>query len=107
MKGFDLLVLGDKSDNIVAPNHINYFNIKSLSFLLHNCGFSVLEVLTPGQMDVDIVRNKILKNDFKLEEFSFLKTMLFDECGETVKNFQKFLVENKLSSHMWIVARKM
>ena len=34
IKGFDLLVLKDKSDNTTAPDHLNYFHPKSISLLL-------------------------------------------------------------------------
>jgi len=106
IKGFDLSILGEKSDNIVAPNHINYFNPESIKTLLARFDFEVEEILTPGQLDVDIVRNKVLKKEFDLGTFGFLKTLLVDEWEFAGKAFQLFLAEHRLSSHLWVVARK-
>jgi 2-polyprenyl-3-methyl-5-hydroxy-6-metoxy-1,4-benzoquinol methylase len=104
--GFDLKVLGPLSDNITAPNHLNYFNPGSLSLLLRKCGFRVLEVLTPGKLDANIVRNKILSGAFDVSSDPFLKHVLIDEWDRVGEKFQDFLADNLLSSHMWAVAEK-
>lgn len=106
IKGFDMLVLGKLSENISAPSHINYFNPSSLSLLLNNCGFETIEILTPGKLDVELVREKILNGKLDVSSRPFLKYILID-CPETVgEAFQCFLSEHKLSSHLWIVAKK-
>ena len=105
IQGFDLLTLRDKSDNIEAPNHINYFSPKSLIILMESCGFQVLEVLTPGQMDAELVRTKALDGAIDLSNQPFLKKILIDDWTQYGDNFQKFLVSNKLSSHLWVVAK--
>lgn len=107
IKGFDLMVLGDKSNNIVAPNHLNYFNIESLSYLLTKLGFEVLEILTPGKLDAEIVRKKIINKELDISNNPFLKNILIDRWENIGKEFQDFLANNNLSSHLWIVARKM
>lgn len=104
INGFDLVVLGKEADGIAGPNHINYFNPESLSILLKNAGFKILEIQTPGQLDANIVRNKILGKKVKVSRF--LQQILIDNWETTGENFLKFLVENKLSSHMWIIAKK-
>ena len=106
IKGFDLMTLGKLSDNITGPNHLNYFNPKSLSQLLQDCGFKVLDVKTPGKLDAEIVRNKILSGDFSVGNQSFLKYILIDKWDHIGEKFQNFLADNLLSSHLWIVARK-
>ncbi|MFA4941251.1 MAG: class I SAM-dependent methyltransferase [Patescibacteria group bacterium] len=106
IKGFDLMTLGKLSDNIDGPNHINYFNCESLGGLLENCGFKVEEVITPGKLDAEIVRNKILNKDLDISSQPFLKYVLIDQWEKIGLNFQNFLAENTLSSHLWIVARK-
>ncbi len=102
IEGFDVSILGESSD-IIDTEHLNYFTVSSLSRLLTSIGFEVIEALTPGRLDVDIVRNKIQANDApKLPEF--LKQLVMNEAvGE---QFQVFLRENQLSSNMMIVARK-
>ena len=104
IKGFDLSILGRFSDNIVAPNHLNYFHPDSLKQLLGRCGFETACILTPGKLDADIVRNKILKGEFNVP-CGFMKEILINEWESVGGRFQQFLAENNLSSHLWVVAR--
>lgn len=106
IKGFDLLTLGRLSDNIRGPNHLNYFHPKSLSWLLQDCGFEVVEVMTPGKLDAELVRKKILSGQLDISNCPFLKHILIDDWETKGDSFQNFLQDNQLSSHLWIVARK-
>jgi len=106
IKGFDLLVLGKYSDNILAPIHINYFHADSLKILLENCGFEIIEVLTPGKLDAELVRKKTLSSEFDLSNNPFLEYILIEKWDVLHDSFQNFLSENNLSSHLWIVAKK-
>ena len=106
IKGFDLQVLGTLSNNIFAPNHLNYFHPASLSLLLERCGFEVLEVLTPGKLDAEIVRGRIQSGELDVSDSPFLRQVLIEEWDRVGQAFQDFIATNKLSSHMWIVARK-
>jgi 2-polyprenyl-3-methyl-5-hydroxy-6-metoxy-1,4-benzoquinol methylase len=104
-KGFDLAELGKYSDNYAGPNHLNYFNINSIQLLLKKNGFEILEIYTPGELDAEIVHKKIISGGFKSKSpfINYILTDLWDDCG--IK-FQKFLSNNQLSSHLWVVARK-
>ncbi len=102
--GFDVITLKEKSKTI-DHEHLNYFNPSSIAELFSNCGFEVLEVQTPGVLDADIVRNSILDGDFNVDEQPFLKRVLIDEWENLGPAFQEFLVKNKLSSNLWIIAR--
>ena len=68
--------------------------------------FEVIEMLTPGKLDADIVRNKVLKGEISLDNNSFLKTILLDKWQESGESFQEFLSDNMMSGHMWAVAKK-
>ena len=103
--GFDIQLLKEKSDSI-DHEHINYFNPSSIKKLFRGCGYKVLEVFTPGQLDVDIVRNKILNKKFFLNNNSFYEDIIIKNYATKGVNFQKFLVDNNLSSNMWVVAQK-
>lgn len=105
VKGFDILLLQDKS-NSVDIEHLNYFHPKSLSGLLESCGFNVLEVFTPGKLDAELVRKKVQAGEFDISGMPFLKRILIEEWDRLGGNFQSFLADNGLSSHMWIVAQK-
>jgi 2-polyprenyl-3-methyl-5-hydroxy-6-metoxy-1,4-benzoquinol methylase len=104
-QGFEVQVLGTTADT-VDTEHLNYFNPESLARLVQRAGFEVLEVLTPGVLDADIVRNKVLAGKFDLSGQRFLQMALLERWTEVGGPFQDFLRENKLSSHMWLVARK-
>jgi len=106
IKGFDLLVLGKLSDNIGGPSHLNYFHLASLSRLLDDCGFEVLETSTPGRLDAELVRKKALRGEFDLSTHPFLKQVLIDEWERVGVCFQKFLADNGFSSNMWFAACK-
>lgn len=107
IEGFDLKILGKMSDNVNGPNHLNYFTPNSLSFLLRESGFEILELLTPGKLDVELVRRKIIDEEFSLPDNNFLNFILKNKKREYRDSFQNFLVENKISSHLWVVARKL
>ena len=104
-KGFDFQILGAKYEN-VDHEHLNYFNPNSLKLLIERCGFQVLEIITPGKLDADIVRNRAIKGIISFENQPFLKTVLIDRWPETGNNFQKFLADNLMSGHMWTVAKR-
>lgn len=103
--GFDIETLGAAS-NTVDHEHLNYFNPKSLAGLLAQSGLELLESFTPGKLDAELVRNKILLGEFDVSKQPFLKKILVDEWGQLGAAFQDFLVQQGLSSNMWIVARK-
>lgn len=104
-KGFDIEVLGTVS-NTVDHEHLNYFNPASLGGLLAAQGLEVLESFTPGRLDGDLVRNRILSGEFDASHQPFLRRVLIDEWDRLGEAFQAFLMSNGLSSNMWVVARK-
>lgn len=104
-QGFDVETLGTAS-NTVDHEHLNYFNPGSLKKMLTNCGMEVLESFTPGKLDAELVRNKILMGEFDVSTQPFLKKILIDNWEQLGHPFQEFLVQHGLSSNMWMVARK-
>ncbi len=104
-QGFDIEVLGTAS-NTVDHEHLNYFNPESLSRLITNCGLEILESFTPGKLDADLVRNKIISGDVDLANQPFLKSILIEKWDLLGVAFQDFLIKQGLSSNMWVVARK-
>jgi len=102
--GFDLQVLWDESSQIYPPSHINFLAVKGFKELFRRAGLVDIQVTTPGKLDVDIVRNASLKNPNLLKDNRFLQHMIADES--TADAFQKFLSENQLSSHAWVIGKK-
>jgi SAM-dependent methyltransferase len=104
ISGFDLQVLWENSKTIYPPQHLNFMSIEGLQILMERCGFEQIEIETPGELDVDIVRNMSLA-DPSLELSRFVKTLVnADEI--TRQDFQTFLKTHRLSSHVRCVARK-
>jgi SAM-dependent methyltransferase len=99
-QGFDLSVLWEESDSIFPPQHLNIFCVDSIGKLLERGGFTLQEIVTPGKLDVDIVKNKIDKVTDRF--ISRLVTTLDEGAKEA---FQGFLSENLLSSFMMCVTR--
>lgn len=104
-EGFDIKTLGTVSKT-VDHEHVNYFNPDSLKLLLENCGFEVLESLTPGVLDAELVRNAVLEGKFSLEGQPFLNKVLIENWETKGEGFQNYLTDNQLSSNLWIIAKK-
>ncbi len=102
--GFDIQVLWENSNSISPPHHINFLSVKGLKLLFERAGLKDIEVLTPGVLDVDIVRNAVRKDPSSIEGNRFVNQILNDNMLS--ERFQTFLKNNQLSSHTWIFAKK-
>lgn len=104
IRGFDFQMLGyDNADNF-GLGHINMFHPASLTTLLESCGFTVRAVATPGRLDADLVRQKILRGAFDVSAQPFLRRVLIEDWDRLGEPFQAFLRENGLSSNMMVTA---
>lgn len=101
--GFDIKTLWSKSDQISPPHHINFFSKLGFEKLFSRIGLIEIEVVTPGKLDVDIVRNYGLQNPTLFLEQPFLKDLVMN--NQVGMEFQDFLVRNCLSSHAWVLGR--
>ncbi|MTD94678.1 methyltransferase domain-containing protein [Hyphomicrobium sp. xq] len=104
-RGFDIEVLQENA-SAVDVEHLNYFHPASLSHLAQRCGFDVLETSTPGELDAEIVRKRVLSGDFSLAGDRFLQRVLIDEWDRLGAAFQRFLAENQFSGHLTLIGRK-
>ncbi|MBF0419901.1 MAG: class I SAM-dependent methyltransferase [Magnetococcales bacterium] len=102
--GFDIQTLWETSNSIFPPHHINFMSIAGFRRLFERAGLQVVSISTPGVLDVDIVRNAYRKNPEFFSVNRFVHQLMADD-GRAVA-FQKFLSDNGLSSHAWIVAKK-
>ncbi|WP_292426071.1 methyltransferase domain-containing protein [Methanoregula sp.] len=100
-KGFDLQMLGDKSRSISPPHHINFFNPRSVRILLERQGFEILEISTPGKLDVDMVSKQLPD-----VTCPFVRELISVSDDNIKGKLQAILQETRTSSHMMIVARK-
>lgn len=102
--GFDMAVLGLRNLYLYPPDRTNCFSLRGLKILLERNGFSLLEVSTPGVLDVEIVQAH-LNGDPSLQLSPFERQIIEADC-QTQSEFQAFLQQGGLSSFARIVARK-
>ena len=103
IEGFETGVLG-KHSGAVDNEHLNLFTPSSLSLLMQRCGFEIIEISTPGVLDVEIVLNAISDGLIKVADIDpMLWAMMTPDRRD---QFQSFITKNKLSSNMQIIARK-
>ncbi|MFN3199636.1 MAG: class I SAM-dependent methyltransferase [Bradymonadia bacterium] len=103
--GFDMATLGGKSGSFNCY-HLNCFTTDALIHLVERLGFEVVEVMTPGALDAELVRQQALSGDIDLSGQPFLQKVLVDDWDTLGGAFQDFLAQNGMSSHLWLVARR-
>lgn len=105
ISGFDLQVLWEKAKNILPPSHMNLFSVEAIKQVLVKQGFEILELSTPGQLDVEIVRNALQEEpDVPLPRF--VSYLLRQRDADAHQSLQEFLQRYRLSSHVRVVCRK-
>lgn len=102
--GFDVAALGLKNLYVYPPDRTNCFSLSGLERLLQREGFVLLEVSTPGVLDVEIVQTHLRADPaLPLSEFE-RQVCLADQ--ETRQAFQTFLQQNRMSSFARLIGRK-
>ncbi len=102
--GYDMAVLGAKNLYLCPPDRTNCFTRKGLEVLLEGAGFDLLEVSTPGVLDLEIVRAHRLQDPALA--LSGFDRQLIEADDATRQEFQGFLQRRGLSSFARFVARK-
>ncbi len=102
--GFDLQALGVENQYLYPPDRTNCLTLAGLRRLLEGLKFDLLEVSTPGVLDVEIVQAHWARDpSLPLSRFE-RSVVLSDE--PTRRAFQAFLQERALSSYARVAARK-
>ncbi|MBI2434730.1 MAG: hypothetical protein HYV26_17885 [Candidatus Hydrogenedentes bacterium] len=103
--GFDLQVLWDKTPYIFIPEHINLLSIEGMTRLVERCGLELVELSTPGQLDVELVLHAV-RQDPSIKLSAFVDYLLHHRDPLAHADFQEFLQKHRLSSHVRVAARK-
>lgn len=104
ISGFDLQVLGAESRSITPPQHLNFPSVGAVSAFAARAGLNVVDVSTPGELDIDIVRNRCLEQPTPVTD-RFARTLAAAD-STTREAFQRFLREHRLSSHLRCVFQR-
>ena len=100
--GVDIQSLWEDSKSVSPPHHLNFFNPHSVRILLKQLDLDVLEVSTPGKLDIDILYN----NRDKIKD-RFWKTFVDLADVEQRSHWQATIAETGFSSHMMTICRKL
>lgn len=101
---FETRLLLGRSANLLY-DHVRLYNPKTLALLLKRLGFDVLEIETPGQLDVEIVEREYRGGHLDLTDQPAIQFLL--EGGDEYRaKFQSFLRDHNQSGHMRCVARR-
>jgi len=103
--GFDIQVLWEHCSTIFPIEHINLISIEGMKALLKRTGFEIIEISTPGQIDVQMIE-RVLNEGVDIEIPRFLRYFFTHRDKYAKHRLQQFLQENLLSSYMRVVARK-
>jgi len=103
--GFDLQVLWDKTPYIFVPEHLNLLSIEGITRLLERCGLDLVELSTPGQLDVEFVQHAI-EQDPSIRVPPFVAYLLRHRDPLAHADLQAFLQKHRLSSHVRVAAKK-
>ncbi len=106
ISGFDLQILGGNAPYIFVPEHLNLLSIEGIDHLIQKIGLTIVEMSTPGQLDLQFVQHALEENS-DIEIPHFLQYLLDHRDEEAHADFQSFLQKHRLSSHLRIaVSRK-
>ncbi len=90
-----------KESNSISLQHLNFFNPKSVRSLIEMVGLNVLEIETPGKLDLDILFN----NRAKIND-RFWRNFISQSSEKSRSFWQDFISKQGFSSHMFVVCQK-
>ena len=102
--GFDIQINWEKSKSISPPHHLNFFNPWAVKLLMEKIGFNNIIIETPGVLDWDIVEGNYNKEE--INPGRLWKTVSKYTNKKAKLELQKWITDNKMSSHMRIIAQK-
>ena len=99
--GLDIITLWKNSRAIIPPHHINFFNPVSIKIFLKKNKFKILNISTPGKIDIDILNNNktFIKDRFWKVFLSFSNKAQKEKMQSLISNIN-------FSSHLLVVCQK-
>jgi hypothetical protein len=103
--GFEYKVLGEHSPNIIPIDRLNLLSLEALIGRIKEAGFEIVEVSTPGRLDVEIVK-RAYEKDTDIPKNPFWQYLFSKRSANVLHSLQEYLQQYQLSSHVWIAAIK-
>ena len=104
--GLETTLLG-KESNAVDHEHINLFSPDSIKILLKKCNFEIIELSTPGVLDIDLVRRAVKEERYEIDQIDpIIKEILFHSNKQVQKKFLLLLQEAHLTGNLMVIAQK-
>jgi len=104
--GFDVQLMWEKANAAYPPHHINSLSVEGVKKLVDRIDeFSIAEIVTPGKLDVDIVKTALTEKKLK-SAGRFFDYIYWRNDQKLLDDFQEFLREHLLSSHLFLVLKK-
>lgn len=103
-RGFEMQVLKTLSTSLPF-DHVCLYSPEALTRLLQRKGFEVVEITTPGKLDLEMVVREYQAGRLDLSDNPAVQ-FLAEARDDIQSAFQSFLAQSGQSSHMRVVARK-
>ena len=103
--GFEYQILADKAPSLVPLDRLTLFSIEALKSLLEERGMEVIEISTPGRLDVEMVHN-YFENKAPGETHAFWDNFFNRADDQAFADLQNFLQKHRLSSHLRLTAKR-
>lgn len=101
--GFDVQVLWESDPAVIVPEHLNLVTVEGMRVLLERAGLRVVELSTPGQLDIETVARAV---EHGAPAPRFVEYLLSQRGAAAREDFQEFLQRHHLSSHLRVAAVK-
>lgn len=99
--GVDIQALWEDSKSVPPPHPLNFLNPHSVRLLLERVGMKVLELTTPGKLDIDILCN----NSDNIKD-RFWRNFVKQATEGQRQQAQEWVASSGWSSHMMVISRK-
>ncbi len=103
--GFEYQVLGKYSPNLIPMDRLNLLSLEALMRQMKKAGFEIIEVSTPGRLDVEIVK-KTYERNLDIPLHPFWQYLFHNRDINALHSLQEYLQQYQLSSHVRIAAIK-
>ena len=108
IEGIEHHILEEDHFQLRSPTLLNFFSPKTISSMLQQVGFYILEISTPGVLDLDNMMNFLEEHPVgKLDSYLVRLKKNNQELYNDFRHcFIQFTQANKLSGHMMISAKR-